>query len=138
MTINIFIKNRRNLMPGLARHGDLLDCGDAVIGNAPENNVFIEDKLATVRNITATVGTSLPHCHGATQLYPDTTTTDPRPNITINDVPVALQGDWNVEGIILQGSPNFPNGTGSGCGISCGSQCHDSQVKSTTTKVFSG
>ena len=115
----------------LARHGDPLGCGDLVAGTSPD--VTINGLAAALTSGIATQG----HCHGGTPIYPDAATAGSRPAITINGVSPALVGDWNVPAA-SQVPPNFPSGTGGGCGISCGATCHDSQITAGSSDTSTG
>lgn len=122
-------------MPALARNGDPLDCGDKIKGLSTD--CFIEGKAA-VRLGDTTEGGAIGHCHGSTSIYADDATSSTRPAITINGIPAALVGDWNVPAA-SQPDPTYDMSTGGGpCGISCGSICHDSQITSGADKVTAG
>ena len=114
-------------MPGLARVGDQLACGDVIATGS--GNVFINGLPAARLQSDSTSG----HCHVPTLLYRDASRSDN--NIRINGVEAAVRGDWNVPAA-AQPPPTFPSSTGGGpCGIACGSTCHDSQIVATSPDV---
>lgn len=132
-------------MPGLARLGDVLTCGDVIVIGS--TNVTIEGVYAAMSDGVSLV-TNGHTCdagvnsHGGTALYPDQASMGTRPSITINGKAAGIDGDWNVPGTPTnrQVAPNFPDphGSSADCPVRCGNTCHDSQVITTTLKTTAG
>lgn len=131
-------------MAGLARVGDKLACGDTIISGS--SDVFIEGIAAATAD-SSTIVTSGHGCggsnsHSGTALYPDQASIGTRPAITINGKTAGLEDDWNAPGTPTnrQIAPNYPDphGSSANCPVKCGSQCHDSQIITTTTQTTAG
>lgn len=116
-------------MPGLARIGDVLGCGDVIATGS--GNVMINGVPAARTSDLGLTDITAGHCHGTTGLYRDVSSGTPRPlaNVRINGVEAAQVGDWNIN---AAEQSSFP------CDLGCGPTCHESQIVASSPDVGGG